>query len=287
MTLTVKDLTTKAMLVSVSFTQWNETKGDKKANQAVEKETGAGEKAGNYRKRLAAKSAVSPVSNAISNCRDFVKEQTRPWSDAGGYRILPSKNYLYFTTELRKHFAIIENAVSEMVGKYDQMKDDAKAFLVGLYDEDDYPTAQEIKAKYTCKMQVMPIPNVNDFRITQISDEDVDAIRKQIEDEMNVINKNLMRDLWDRLYGVVEKAQVAFADPDMKFHDSKIDNIAETISILRRLNMDDDPKLERMCKVVEARICNLDPQEIRKEPEARKEAATDAKKLLDAMSSYL
>jgi hypothetical protein len=147
MTLTVKDLTTKAMLVSVSFTEWNETKGDKKANQAVEKETGAGEKAGNYRKRLAAKSAVSPVKNAISNCRDFVKEQTRPWSDAGGYRILPSKNYLYFTTELRKHFSIIENAVVAMVDKYDQMKDDAKAFLVGLYDEEDYPTASEIKAK--------------------------------------------------------------------------------------------------------------------------------------------
>jgi hypothetical protein len=213
-------------------------------------------------------------------------ENTRPWSDDGGYRILPSKNYLYLTGKIREYQSRFEAAVYNLEGNYNQMKNDAKTFLGDLYDEEDYPDVSEIKSKYTFKIQVMPIPTANDFRVTQITDEDIAGIKSQITAQMDQVNKNLMRDLWDRLYSVLDKALQAFKDPDMKFHDSKIDNISETITILRRLNMDDDPKLERMCKLVEERICNLDPSEVRKDIGARREAANDAKKLLDAIAAY-
>jgi MoxR-like ATPase len=52
-------------------------------------------------------------------------------------------------------------------------------------------------------------------------------------------------------------------------------------------DMDDDKKLDRLCKVVEERLCNLDPVEVRNNTEERKEAAESAKGILDVIGSYL
>lgn len=280
-----KDLTTKAMLVALNVTKWTARKYDKKANSAVETEFAAESKAGRYRKSLAAKEALAEVNSVVSAARDFHKENTRPWSDDGP-RILPSKNYLFYTAEMRKYSAKYETAVNNLVENYGVLKDEAKQFLGGLYNEEDYPAVEMIRSKYTFKVVVMPIPSANDFRVTQITDEDINSIQQQITDRLEEANKVLMHDLWDRLYSVVEKACEAFKDPNARFHDSKLDNIQETVDILRRLNMDDDPSLERMCKLAEEKIVALNPEDIRKSPAVRQEAATDARKLLEAMSGY-
>lgn len=285
MTLTTKDLTTKAMLTALVITQWTAKKYDKKASGAVEHEFGNESKAGRYRKSLAAKDALAEVKSIVSAARDFHKENTRPWSDDGP-RILPSKNYMFYTGKMREFHNKFDEAADRLAENYAVLKEEARLMLGGLYNDDDYPDVNKIRAKYTFQVQVSPIPTANDFRVTQITDEDIASIQEQITNRLEEANKVLMKDLWERLYTVVEKAFEAFNDPNAIFRDSKIDNIQETVEILRRLNMDDDPQLERMCKLAEEKICTLDATELRKEPAARKEAAMDTKKLLDAMAAF-
>lgn len=281
--LTPKDLTTKAMLVDLNITQWTGKKYDKKANEAVEDRFQATQKAGRYRKVLAAKDDLAEIKSIISAARDFHIENTRPWIHDGA-NILPSKNYMHYREKMAEFKSKFEDAVNRV--DWVQVKENAKQFLGQLFEDDDYPEPVVIKAKYSFKVSVLPIPSANDFRVTQITDEDIAAIQQQITEQLEEANKLLMRDLYDRLYNVVEKAYETFKDPNARFHDSKLDNIQEVVDVLRRLNMDDDQKLERLCKLAEEKICSLDPVEIRKEPEARQEAATDAKKLLDALAAF-
>lgn len=281
-----KDLTTKAMLVSLNIKQWNVNRKDKQATASItnEYQNEAGWARGN--KTIAASKELTEVSKILLNTRNFHNTYTSPWNDENCQRILAAKNYLFYTEQIRKFNAELENAIVILKQAYPEIKERAKIALKGLYNELDYPDISNIQDKFKITVSVCPVPSANDFRVTQITDEDFSAIQNQIESQIKEANKNIMNDLWDRLYSVVEKASEAFNDPDMMFKDSKIDNISETITILRKLNIDDDPKLERMCKTVEARICNLNPAELRKEPAARQDAANDTKKLLEAMSGY-
>jgi len=280
-----KDLTTKAMLVALNIKQWNVNRKDKQATAklAEDFQSVTGWARGN--KSLASKKALSEVNGIVAECRQFHMLNTCPWTDEG-YRILPSKNYMFYTDKLREFTARFEVAVQNIKANYPAIIEEAKQSLGTLFNELDYPAISDLDSKYAVNVSVSPLPSSNDFRVTQISDEDIKAIQEQIENRLNEATKGIMADLWSRLYTVVEKAFEAFSDPDMKFHDSKLDNIQETIEILRRLNIDNDLKLERMCKVTEARICSLDPAELRKQPEARQDAAIDAKKLLESLAAF-
>ena len=283
--ITVKDLTTKAMLVDLTIRQWNYSRLDKEATESVETRFNTQAKAGRYTKFIAENEDMKEINRVLSDAYNFHITNTRPWVYKGA-NILPSKNYNHYTTKMREFKSMLETAVNNFVVAFPNMKQKAMHRLGSLYKEEDYPDVNEIAGKYEIKISVMPLPNANDFRVTQISDEDINAIKQQIEDQLNEANKNLLHDLWDRLYSVLEKAYETFKDSDAKFHDSKIYNIAETIDVLRRLNIDDDPKLERMCVLAEERICNLDPTDVRKDIEVRKEATVDTKALLDAMKGY-
>lgn len=281
-----KDLTTKAMLVSLNIKAWNVNRKDKQATASItnEYQNESGWARGN--KTIAASKELTEVSKILLDCRNFHNTYTSPWNDEGGQRILAAKNYMFYTEAIRKFSNELETALVILKAAYPAIKERAKEALKGLYNEADYPTVEDITNKFKITVQVCPVPSSNDFRVTQITNEDFKAIQAQIENQVRDANKNIINDLWDRLYSVVNKAAEAFNDPDMKFKDSKIDNISETIVILRKLNFDNDTKLERMLKAVEAKICNLDPHELRKEPTARQEAANTTKALLDAMSGY-
>jgi hypothetical protein len=96
-----------------------------------------------------------------------------------------------------------------------------------------------------------------------------------------------MRDLWNRLYEVVETAYTTFKDPEAGFHSSKLDNIQDVVDVLRRLNMDDDGKLERLCTMAEVKLVALDPKEIKNDKQTRDEATKSAEKLLELMKDYI
>lgn len=281
-----KDLTTKAMLVSLNISQWNVHRKSKEATAELAQAFNSDALWTRGNKSLASRKILATINIIVSEARNFHMAETMPWTD-GGFRILPSKNYLHYTQKMREIKIKFDDAVVELVSKLPEIKEEAKNSLGKLYNELEYPDAAGLQTEYRLNVAVSPIPSANDFRVTQITDEDINAIQQQITERMETAQKNAMRDLWERLHDVVNKAFEAFNDPNVKFHDSKIENIAEMVEILNRLNMDDDPKLKRMCKVVEERLCNLDPKEVRNDPEERKEAAKDAKSILDTIGSYL
>jgi len=209
-----------------------------------------------------------------------------PWNDFDNQRILPSKNYMYYTSEMRKLSDDIQAEVMKL--NLDDIKSKAVLALGSLYNEADYPEDnQDLKNRYSVNISVAPIPNSADFRITQITDQDIEAIQKQIEERVTSAHKSAMKDLWNRLYGVVETAYETFKDTEAGFHTSKLDNISAVVEVLRRLNMDDDQKLERLCKLAEERLCSFDAKEIKNDKAIRKEAENTSKKLLDLMSEYI
>jgi hypothetical protein len=77
------------------------------------------------------------------------------------------------------------------------------------------------------------------------------------------------------------------SDPDAVFRDSLVGNIVRLTDLLPRLNLHDDPALEAMRRQIEASLCRYSPAQLRCDKQVRRQAATEAQNVLDAMSGYL
>jgi hypothetical protein len=202
-----------------------------------------------------------------------------------GTQMLPSANYLSFMTDFRKQKAEWEYAVALFIDHYDDMKTIAKRVLGSLYSEADYPSEQEIIHKFKMDMAVFPVPST-DFRV-QLSNDELNHIRGDLEARLATAQQAAVRDVWDRLFDKVKHIADKLADPKAIFRDSMVENAKELCELLPRLNFTDDPNLEMMRAEVEAKLIGHHPEALRNNLDLRHDTASEAKAIMDKMAVYM
>lgn len=280
-----KNLLEKAMLVDLTITQWTARKYDKNATATVEETYNTTSQAGRFRKALVAKNALRDIKSIVSAARDYHRFNTCAWLDNGA-RILPAANYMEYTAKMRKYKAELEKQVERLLQDYPRLVEEAKIMLGGLYNSDEYPELPVLKSKYSFKVQVTPIPSGNDFRVA-LNTSEIKAIQTDIEARVKEATQNAIRDLWSRLFEVVNKCVEKFSDPDAIFRESLIGNMAELVELLPKLNITDNADLNKMCSTIRNKLCNLSTEELREDPKYREKAAEEAKNIMDIMSGYM
>lgn len=294
MTANGKTLREKALLVKFSTTQWIGERFDKKITQEIE-EAHHTNNAGRFNKSLVTKEALLKSKQARNTARTFVYTQTLPWSDEG-WRMLPSLNYLPFTQELRKITQEIETADQTFLGRYDDYKNEAQARMNSLYNPKDYPTIDRLKDKFSTSIEYRPIPDSTDFRV-DLDPEEIETIGADLDTRVKEATEAATKDLWERLYNAVNHMEEKLNDPKAIFRDSLVTNLKDLTDLLTRLNITNDPDLERMRKEIEARLTQVNPEDLRpkdtdrpvdKAAKAnnRKQTAQEAKEILESMEAY-
>ena len=279
------DIQSRAMLARLSISQWSGRKHDKTVTAHVQADYGASADAGRYNKLLVAADALKRVQSAGNAARITHYRFTLPWRDDGA-RILPSAAYLDYTSELRKCETDFWRAVDDLVAAYPALVDAARARLNGMFNEADYPAPSELRARYTWATGIDPMPDADDFRVG-LSDDEVSRIRQDITDRTQAAVSQAMRDAWDRLYTAVSHMAGRLSDSDAVFRDSLIGNVRDSCALLPKLNLTDDPELERMRQAVESRLAGADPQDLRDDQRHRADVAQQARDIQAAMGAYM
>lgn len=278
-------LNDRALLVSLSISQWTARKLDKKATKEVADINRASTSAGRYNKSLL------PLNDLLANVhqktgliREKFAKNTLPWG-IDGTRILPSANYLPFMQDFRKEKGEWQYLVQNFLDNYDTLVDEAKRWLGDLYDEKDYPARDKIVEKFNMDMAILPVPT-NDFRV-ELSSDELTRLQEEMEGRMATVQQEAMMDAWGRLYKHVQHIAEKLADPKGIFRDSMVENAQETCDLLTRLNIADDPNLEAMRREVEAKLISHHPDSLRTDPDLRQDTAEEARKIMDAMSVFM
>ncbi len=278
-------LNDRALLVSLSISQWTARKLDKRATKEVADNNRASTSAGRYNKSLL------PLNDMLANVhqktgviREKFAKNTLPWG-VDGTRILPSANYLQFMQDFRKEKAEWQYLVQTFLDNYEYLVAEAKRWLGDLYDEKDYPSKQAIENKFSMDMGIFPVPS-NDFRV-ELSSDELTRIQEDLEARMTTVQQEAMNDCWHRLYKHVEHIAEKLSDPKNIFRDSMVENARETCDLLTRLNVADDPNLEAMRQQVEAKLLGHHPDTLRNDPDVRQDAAEEARKIMDLMGSFM
>jgi hypothetical protein len=271
--------------VQLSISQWTARKYDKKATQEVASAFNTAKDAGRYNKSLL---PMNDYLDRVHKKTTFIREKfyknTLPWG-IEGTMMLPTSNYLQFMTEFRKEKGEWQSLVDQFVGNYDQLRDDAKRVLGGLYNDADYPSTSDVARKFNMDMAIFPVP-ATDFRVSIASDE-LTRIQQDVERRVADAQSTAMKEVWTRLYDRVKHMAEKLADPKAIFRDTLVENLQEQCSMLSRLNFMDDPNLETLRQQVEGTLASHHPDALRNDPDLRRDTAAEAKAIMDKMSVFM
>jgi hypothetical protein len=278
----MKNLSEKVLLVNLSIGQWTGRAYDEEITMQVERDHSA-TNAGRYTKILIAEDALKEPQKAAGAARKFYYKETLPWTDNGD-RILTATNYYRFMKEYQRLKAAFDKASEMFIKEYHTLKAEAKYRLQGMFKDDDYPDVLIVRAKFKMKIGVLPINNVEDFRL-KVNAEEVRNLRSQIEQEITFRVNEANKSLWVRVKEGVGRVVEKLSQEDAVFRNSLIGNLEELIDLIPRLNFTDDEELEHIVEEIKPLI--VDPDDLRDNPHLRNQKAEEAKAILDKVNDFL
>jgi len=273
----------RALLVWLTISTWTARRYDKAVTRKVNNDYAASTDAGRYNKFLLPgdAQAYKTLIALAGSIRAEHYTKTLAWSDEG-WRLLPTANYMEYTTWFRQQQSAYKSALDQFVADYPTMRAEAQIKLRGLYRDEDYPGVMDVRERFALDVQYSPVPAIGDFRVDLARDQ-IDAIEQSVNDRVEYAAQLAIKDAWDRLYQSVARISERLSDPEAIFRDSLIGNAREVCDALKRLNVTDDPALEEMRQHVERELTAHDPAVLRDTPRVRRAVAEKADAILSTM----
>jgi hypothetical protein len=293
------DVSTRAMLVTLTIGSWSSSKLDKAVTEDVNKAHNADANAGRFTKKLVAKEAMLEIKQIDSAIRAYHYDRTLPWSSEGP-RILSTKAFAEYDKEMRTLKDRREIAVRDFIAGFPDHMRAAENSLGQLFQAEDYPDVSEIEGKFTMDLAYSPVPTGNDFRV-ELSKDITDHLRKEADARTSSVMAKATTSVWQRVFDAVQHMATKLEDyhvtPDGRgpgksktegrLHDTLVSNMADLAGLLPSLNITNDPKLTLMADQLMEKLASHDPQDLRKDAELRQTVAKDARAVLAEIQESL
>ena len=279
-------ITQKAMLAAVHISIWTATKHDRKVSRDVADRHGARERVGRYNKQLLMGAGkLEDLRTLAGQIRQHFYKITLPWSDEG-FRLLPSHFLFDLTARMREFEVGFSLGVDQFLGVYPDYIREARAELGSLFREEDYPSVGKLREKFSVRLEILPVPTGDDFRVTMSAEEQA-RIAREIDENVRQSLTRGTEDLWKRLRDVVSHMVDRLNEPETRFHSTLVTNISDLVSLLPRLNVNQDPHLERFAAQIRDNLCNYTAQDLKKHDILRATTAAEAAGIMAQMDEVL
>lgn len=280
-------ISSSAVLVELNISVWPASKVDREVTDMVNTSANAVAGAAQTKKNLFAGTSLrKDIEKFAARVRLYHNLHTMPWADKGE-RLLPTKLFMDYKQAMNQFEQQFAAMCSEFYRKYDTLVAEAPLHLGALYKADDYPSVEEVKEKFGFRLAMKPLPESGDFRL-DIPSDDMEALRKQYDQQYEEKLAEAMRAPWQRLYDLLksmsEKLDDEGASEDTKkkrYHDSFITNATDLCDLLRKLNITNDPNLEQARRQLETALIGVDIGDIKESSVIR----SDVKKRVDDILS--
>jgi hypothetical protein len=274
-------ISSSAVLIDLNISVWTARKLDKNVSKEIDINKRTTTKAGNYNKHiLAGSDQLDAITKLAGEVREWHARQTLPWSDTGT-RLLPMENFFAYKDQLRIYEDEFESRVNKFINEYPNIITVMAYRLGQLFDRSEYPDASKIASKFKMRYTIMPVPEVNDFRI-DVEEAIRDEMRKEYEQAYESRVETAMQDAWARLHGTLEHMVDRLSGEDKKiFRNSLIENALELTSLLTKLNVTKDPKLEQARQALEQSLVGVTPDELRTSVGAREEVLARVTEIME------
>jgi len=290
-TVQIKSLAEKAMLVTLKMSRYGTTKLDRD-------ETAAYGGSHNVYKSLfsGSNNRVKKANSAYNAVYTYLKENTVPW--AKGVDMINAEQYIPLTTKLRTLKADARAAVEDLLNNLEAEIASDMNYRQGCaastgkghaISRADYPSLEEMRAKYSVDVQISPVPKPNDFDPRHgVSEEDIASLQRQLDDAATNGGKHVIKQMLEPM----EKAVVNLSTPveDVKkFYNSIVTNMVDVADRMRRANISDDPEVSQRIHELTTLSGNLNHNTdvLRHSHTARSAAVNDISSLMGRMQGLV
>ena len=285
-----------AMLVSLSVSKPQMTKKDDKATVSAEVANNA-HGAGQYRKDLYPKALVQPIMSVESSARAYIESTTYMWTR--GEYLLPTQRFMEFTERIGKFQLEFDQCVTAFLNNWSNVMQQAQQRQGELFDASAYPDLSDLRSDFRFRVNFRPVTDATDFRVA-MQDDEMDALRSEVERATKESMDNMMRAPLQRLKDVVQKLHDVSAKTEREsvnkktgvteirppiFRDSVCENIAEEIELLRAFADILPDNINTLARAVNDMTPH--PQQLRDNPDKRKEVNVQTAALLDSINAML
>ncbi len=271
----------QAMLANLNIRSWGARKHDRAVSAEIDTTHNARD-GGRYNKLLIDKAALDPLTKQAGRIRDYHYTMTLPWGDNGD-RLLPAKQYMEYTAAMRVYKDDMIRLTRNFISVYPTLVQDARTRLGSLYDAQDYPHVSDIQDRFGLNVSFLPVPDAKDFRV-DVGNEARAEIQASINATVAERQAGAVKECWARLFDVVSKLETTMLKDKPIFRDSLIDNIAELVSMLPRLNITNDQELNEICSQIQAALI-VAPDSLRHSASSRTAMAVKASNFLDRIAA--
>ena len=276
-------IASSAVLIDLNISIWTARKLDKNVSKEIDINKNTTIKAGNYNKHiLAGSDQLDKITKLSGEIREWHGRQTLPWSDTGT-RLLPMSNFFDYKHQLGVYEAEFKTRVDTFIQEYPNIIQ-SMAFKLGqLFDRAEYPDAYKIASKFNMKYTIMPVPETNDFRV-DIADDIRNEMKQEYQKAYEGRVESAMSDAWSRLHTTLEHMVDRLSGNDKKiFRDSLVDNALELTSLLTRLNITKDSKLEQARQALEKSLVGVSADDLRESQGARQVVLSQVNAIMESI----
>jgi hypothetical protein len=268
-------ISASAVLVELNISVWPASKIDREITDKVNSDAGAVRGASQTKKNLFAGTSLrKDISDFAARVRLYHNKHTLPWADKGE-RMLPTALFMDYKQTMNGFEQTFNMMCNNFYIEYPRLVAEAPTALQGLYKAEDYPELTDVRLKFGFRRTVKPVPEAGDFRL-DIPAYDLEEMRSEFMSQQDRKLAEAMREPWDRLHKVLlamsEKlTDVEGDDGKKRYHDTLLTNPLELCSLLTKLNITNDPKLEEARRQVEVAMLNADMESIKEDADTRSE----------------
>ncbi|MGW8179335.1 MAG: hypothetical protein ACWGQW_11325, partial [bacterium] len=228
--------------------------------------------------------ALAKITKIKGLARQYHYYVTLPWSR--GWGILPSVLFFDYMEEQRKYRVAFENAVEDLKDNLPDFVERDRIELGDLFDPANYPTISSLENSFHFRVSTLPIPDKGHF-IVDLQEEGLEELQAMTEATIRSQIEEAQKAPWQRLLGAVSKMVERLSDPDKKFHDTLIENVASICNVLPSFStITGDEELEEIRKEVEAKLLQTSADVLRDNKKVRKNVANEAAEIMKKMEAY-
>lgn len=230
--------------------------------------------------------ARAKIVQAINESQAIMDQNTLGW-DTRAWNMCPAVRLAHVQREMDRIKNNFDDAVSEMLGNYDELrKDYLKRVTAKVAQEVPFPTYEQMQSNFSFDFLKMPLTNPNDFRLKHMSAEAVSELRTEMNEQINIRLADTQIEIVTRLIERVKKLHEQTADKDSRLFKSLVTNIEEDCDVLPKLNLTNDPEINRLIARVRAELSSIDVDTLKKDVKERALTHKLAGSVLDDLRSY-
>lgn len=269
-------IASSAVLVELNISVWPASKVDKEITEQVNNDAGAVHGAAQTKKNLFAGTSMrKDIEKFAARVRLFHNQHTLPWADKGE-RLLPTALFMDYKQIMDNYAQTFDVMCQNFFTAYPVLVQQAQANLGSMYKADDYPDIEEVRTKFGFRRAVSPLPEAGDFRL-DVNIADLEEMKQEYTRKFDERLADAMRAPWDRLHKILEDMSVKLTDDvdtngevaKKRYHETFVTNAQELCTLLTKLNITKDPKLEEARRSLEITMLGADIESIKESPEVR------------------